>query len=334
MNPKLTQNQEKQLCSLLGNVKLSLLIHGYTRAAFHQKCDHQGPTVSVGSNSTGFVFRGYTSKDHDVAKHGHFIQDDKAFLFRFNDRNPIKYPVTDATRAVQMNMNTGPYFGDSLYLINNNTTVYSNPGNCYNFNAAEIHVNNLQLTECEVYKVEGECGISLRRRKALMEPVKLYRPMISSVGQARVILIGPVADAHGFRQSVNLQDRIHWVAYVMDTCKVSIMSTKLEEKLAAIHRRINLLGIPQLVLLTKVDEACPCVADNLRNVYNSQYIKAKAQEVSGHLGVPMSCIVPVKNYNEELELGMSCDILLLSALIQMLRFADNYFHEANDNDQE
>ncbi|XP_041695730.1 interferon-induced protein 44-like [Coregonus clupeaformis] len=142
------------------------------------------------------------------------------------------------------------------------------------------------------------------------------------------------ADAHGFRQSVNLQDRIHWVVYVMDTCKVSIMSTKLEEKLAAIHRRINLLGIPQLVLLTKVDEACPCVADNLRNVYNSQYIKAKAQEVSGHLGVPMSCIVPVKNYNEELELGMSCDILLLSALIQMLRFADNYFHEANDNDQE
>ncbi|XP_064865707.1 interferon-induced protein 44-like isoform X3 [Oncorhynchus nerka] len=141
------------------------------------------------------------------------------------------------------------------------------------------------------------------------------------------------ADAHEFQQSVKLHERIHCVVYVMDTCKVSIMSTKLEEKLAAIRRRVNLLGIPQLVLLTKVDEACPFVADNLRNVYNSQYIKTKAQEVSGRLGVPMSCIVPVKNYSEELELDMSCDILLLSALIQMLRFADNYFDDVNDQEK-
>ncbi|KAK6320524.1 hypothetical protein J4Q44_G00096310 [Coregonus suidteri] len=381
MNPKLTQERQKQLCSLLGNVRLSLLfkasIHGYTGAAFHQKCDHQGPTVSVGYNSTA--------------------------------------------------------------------TVISSPGNYYNFNAAEMHGNDLNLTECEVYKVE-EGGIiekpwrtilwklsklyleiNLMNRNALMESVKLYKPMISTVGQARVLLIGPVgagkssffnsvnsifrghvtsqaisgssgtslttqfrtysvkagrdgkplpiilcdtmgleeatgagldvddissilkghvpdryqfnpsvplqADAHGLRQSVNLQDRIHCVVYVMDTCKVSIMSTKLEEKLAAIRRRVNLLGIPQLVLLTKVDEACPCVTDNLRNVYNSQYIKTKAQEVSGRLGVPMSCIVPVKNYSEELELDMSCDILLLSALIQMLRFADNYFDEVSDQEK-
>jgi hypothetical protein len=50
------------------------------------------------------------------------------------------------------------------------------------------------------------------------------------------------ADAQEFQQSVNLHKRIHCVVYVMDTCKVSIMSTKLEEKLAAIRRRVNLLG--------------------------------------------------------------------------------------------
>lgn len=54
------------------------------------------------------------------------------------------------------------------------------------------------------------------------------------------------------------------------------------------------------------------------------------QEVSARVGVPLSCIVPVKNYCEELELDLPCDILLLSAVVQMLRFADNYFDDLSD----
>ncbi|MED6243910.1 hypothetical protein ATANTOWER_029845 [Ataeniobius toweri] len=54
------------------------------------------------------------------------------------------------------------------------------------------------------------------------------------------------------------------------------------------------------------------------------------QEVSTRVGVPLSCVVPVKNYSEELELDLSYDILLLSAVIQMLRFVDNYFDELSD----
>lgn len=54
------------------------------------------------------------------------------------------------------------------------------------------------------------------------------------------------------------------------------------------------------------------------------------QEVSARLGLPLSCVVPVKNYSEELELDPDCDILLLSAVVQMLRFADNYFDEISD----
>ena len=56
----------------------------------------------------------------------------------------------------------------------------------------------------------------------------------------------------------------------------------------------------------------------------------QVQEVSARLGVPMSCVVPVKNYNKEFELDQNCDILLLSAVIQMLRSADSYFDDLNE----
>uniref|UniRef100_A0A8C6PJV8 G domain-containing protein n=1 Tax=Nothobranchius furzeri TaxID=105023 RepID=A0A8C6PJV8_NOTFU len=96
----------------------------------------------------------------------------------------------------------------------------------------------------------------------------------------------------------NLKDKIHCVVYVFDTCKVSIMSNKLEEKLEAIRSKVNLQGIPRMM-----------------------------EVVSTKLGVPLSCIVPVKNYTRDLELDLNCDVLLLSAVIQMLHFADNYFDE-------
>ncbi|XP_042605130.1 LOW QUALITY PROTEIN: interferon-induced protein 44-like [Cyprinus carpio] len=127
---------------------------------------------------------------------------------------------------------------------------------------------------------------------------------------------------------VSLQEKIHCVVYVIDATKISLMSDKLQEKLASIRRKVNSLGISQIVLMTKVDEACPLVEENLQSLYVSSYIKTKVQEVSSRLGVPVSCVLPVKNYSQELELELNCDVLLLSALQQMLNFADDYLDDA------
>ncbi|XP_076580974.1 interferon-induced protein 44-like [Chaetodon auriga] len=436
MNPRLTRSQQKTICSQLGNVRLQLLykasVHGFTGAAFHQRCDNRCPTVSVGYNASGFVFGGCTKQP--FSQSGQYVHDDRAFLFTFSGEKLLKYPVTSPAYAVRMISNSGPYFGEALVLVNaSQAVVYNNPGNYYSFNAAEVHGNDLNLTECEVYQVEDmpEYENPWRlvvweneKRMELMESIKSYKPTINSVSQVRVLLIGPVgagkssffnsinsvfrghvtsqaiagcsatslttqfrtyslkagrggkplpiilcdtmgleestgagldvddvvsilkghlpdryqfnpsaplhSEAHGYRKSSGLKDKIHCVAYVVDGCKVSIMPTKLEEKLDAIRRKVNLMGIPQLVLMTKVDEACPFVSQDIRNVYRSGYIKEMMQEVSARIGVPLSCIVPVKNYSEELELDPNCDILLLSAVIQMLRFADNYFDDVSD----
>ncbi|XP_038157879.1 interferon-induced protein 44-like isoform X5 [Cyprinodon tularosa] len=436
LNSKLSRDQQRTICSQLGRVKLKLLykatVHGFTGAAFHQRCDKQSPTVSVGYNASGYVFGGYTSQSFSQSEV--YVSDSRAFLFSFTGGKLRKYPVISTPHAVRMIGTSGPYFGKSLVLVyGSKPVIYSNPGAEYNFNAAEMHGNDLNLTECEVYQVEEftefekpwrtviwESG----NKKKLMESIQTYKPTVSSVSQARVLLIGPVGagkssffnsinsvfrghvtcqaisgcsstslttqfrtyslkagregkplpivlcdtmgledskgaginiddissilkghmpdryqfnpaaplhdDAHGYRKSPGLKDKIHCVAYVIDACKVSIMPTKLEEKLEAIRRKANLLGIPQLVLLAKVDEACPLVKEDLRNIYRSRYIKEIMQEVSAKVGVPLSCVVPVKNYSEELELDLNCDILLLSAVIQMLRFVDNYFDELSD----
>uniref|UniRef100_A0A3B3R1T4 Uncharacterized protein n=1 Tax=Paramormyrops kingsleyae TaxID=1676925 RepID=A0A3B3R1T4_9TELE len=84
------------------------------------------------------------------------------------------------------------------------------------------------------------------------------------------------------------------------------------------------LDVPLVVLLTKVDRACPLVEEDLENVYRSCYIRELIKKASGCLGIAESNVLPVKNYSSEIELNDTCDILLLSAMKQMLNFADNY----------
>uniref|UniRef100_A0A3Q2D4L6 Interferon-induced protein 44-like n=1 Tax=Cyprinodon variegatus TaxID=28743 RepID=A0A3Q2D4L6_CYPVA len=415
LKSELSRDQQRTICSQLGSVKLKLLykatVHGFTGAAFHQRCDNQSPTVSVGYNASGYVFGGYTSQP--FSQSGQYVNDDQAFLFGFTGGKLHKYPVTSAPHAVKMIGNSGPYFGDSLALVNGSKPViYSNTG-------AQIYSE--QVADVKWLKHLSYLMFLYRNKKKLMESIQTYKPTVSYVSQARVLLIGPVGagkssffnsinsvfrghvtsqaisgcsstslttqfrtyslkagregkplpivlcdtmgledskeagididdigsifkghmpdryqfnpaaplpdDAHGYRKSPGIKDKIHCVAYVIDACKVSIMPTKLEEKLEAIRKKANLLGIPQLVLLTKVDEACPLVKEDLRNIYRSGYIKEIVRIL---VGVPLSCIVPVKSYSEELELDLNCDILLLSAVIQMLRFVDNYFDELSD----
>lgn len=437
MNSNLTRGQQRALSRELGGgVKLSLLfqasIHGFTGQAFHQRCDNRGPTVSVGYNSSGNVFGGYTSASFCQASK--YVNDQKAFLFTFRGDKLTQYPTINSPYALKMSGNSGPYFGEDLVLMNGNqAVVHSNPGNYYNFPAAEMHSNNLQLIECEVYQVEETTELEKpwrvviwepKRRLELMDSVKAYKPLDSALSQVRVLLVGPVgagkssffnsinsvfrghvtsqamagcaatslttkfrtysvkvgrdgkplpiilcdtmgledsagagldiddivsilkghmpdgyqfnsaaplhSETQGYRKSPELRDQVHCVVYVLDGCKISIMPDKLEAKLNAVRRKANLIGIPQLALITKVDEACPLVKEDLTNVYKSGYIRDLLQEASVRLGLPVSCVLPLKNYSEEVELQLPVDVLLLSALQQMQRFADNYFDELSD----
>lgn len=88
------------------------------------------------------------------------MHDDEAFLFTFRGEKLVKYPVSKPEGAVKMMGNYGPYFGEDLILLDEGKpVVYNSPGNYYSFNAAQMNGNDLKLTECEVYQVEGKFSL-------------------------------------------------------------------------------------------------------------------------------------------------------------------------------
>ncbi|XP_043111483.1 interferon-induced protein 44-like [Puntigrus tetrazona] len=425
--------QKNKLCSLLNHANLCLLfkasVHGFTAAAFHQKCNMQGPTVIVAYNKAGYVFGAFTSKDFRQTNQN--TADDKAFLFSFNDKEMKEDPLRVVSGNPQYAFtDNGPNFGSLVFLHNNTATVHSNPGT-YQFVPQKMHGNNLQLAECEVYRVEDSRGLmekpwrnvqwNSEKRQAHLSTISSWKPSVNSVKQARILLVGPVGagkssffnsinsvfkgyvsiqantgiagtslttqfrtyyikpsnsvthvpftlcDSMGledgensgldvedftsilkghvqdkyqfnplvpiqpgsphFNKSPGLKDKIHCVVYVIDISRVKLLPDKMIEKFVAFRKKANHLSIPQLVLLTKVDEACPLVAEDVKNVYQSHYINTMMQEISTKLGVSLSAVVPVKNYYQELEIDSQTDILLLNAVVQMLRAAEGYFDD-------
>ncbi|XP_067336256.1 interferon-induced protein 44-like isoform X3 [Channa argus] len=427
----LSEEQQKKLLSLFGRVRLHLLYkaskHGFTAAAFHNRCDLQGPTVIVAYNPAGFAFGAYTSKDYTQC--GQPIYDQEAFVYSITagENKPLRVAGITGQSAFT-DVGTGPNFGALVFLHGDQPAILSSPGVGFNFEAPAMHGGSLDLNEMEVYRVEGvsllaepcrDTQWTAERKQHLMKSVNDYKPEIKAVHQARVLLVGPVGsgkssffnsissafrgnmtsqaiagtagksvttqfrtytikagkggkllplilcdtmgfeenaeagldiedivsickghvkdryqfspsapiqeNSPGYKKHVTLTDMIHCVVYVVDASKVSLLKQKMLDKFAAIRRKSNQLGIPQLLLMTKVDEACPLVAQDLKNVYRSVYIQKVSRDLSEALGIPLSCVLPVKNYSNELDLDQKTDILLLTAVVQMLNYADNFF---------
>ena len=155
---RLSKDQQTKLLSLLGHVRLHLLykasVHGFTAAAFHGYCDKQGPTVIAAYNAAGFVFGAYTSKDYTQS--GQAVSDGEAFLYSISAEANKPLRVAGITgQSAFTDAGTGPNFGALMFLLNDQPALQSNPGTGFHFQAANMHGNDLVLTEFEVYRVEG-----------------------------------------------------------------------------------------------------------------------------------------------------------------------------------
>uniref|UniRef100_A0A8C1PRI8 Interferon-induced protein 44-like n=1 Tax=Cyprinus carpio TaxID=7962 RepID=A0A8C1PRI8_CYPCA len=121
----------------------------------------------------------------------------------------------------------------------------------------------------------------------------------------------------------NLSDQSFCLVYIIAADTISFTDDRLIDKLKIIRQRISQEGIPQVVVMTKVDEACPLVKKDLRKMYTSKKIKEKMELCSAKVGVPLTNIFPVKNYHDEIDTEDDIDVLILKALEQIVQVADD-----------
>ncbi|XP_021331626.1 interferon-induced protein 44 isoform X2 [Danio rerio] len=127
-----------------------------------------------------------------------------------------------------------------------------------------------------------------------------------------------------YNREPNRKDRIHCLVAVLPANTVSMTDDDILKQMREVREKARDLGIPQVIIMTKVDEACPLVKSDLQKIYTSKKIKQKMEECSVKLGVPVSCIFPVKNYHEENATNVIMDILILDALKNIVNFANDH----------
>ncbi|XP_076099517.1 interferon-induced protein 44-like [Mytilus galloprovincialis] len=131
-------------------------------------------------------------------------------------------------------------------------------------------------------------------------------------------------DITGFVATPKLADKIHCVVFVIDGSTVDDMPQKVIEKTKGFQTHMNQRGIPQIVLLTKIDKLCEAIHEDISQVFFSPVVQETVDGVSQILGLPRSHILPIKNYESEIELNEKLNILTLLTLQQILNSADDF----------
>ncbi|XP_030609600.1 interferon-induced protein 44-like [Archocentrus centrarchus] len=137
----------------------------------------------------------------------------------------------------------------------------------------------------------------------------------------------------GYNRTPSADDKVH-VLVCIHSANASEIKDSVLKKMSSIRQAASDLGIPQMAIITKIDEACPETGKDLKNVYKSKHLKKKMKEFSSALGIPMNCIFPVKNYSEEIETHEDVDTLILSALRNMINFGDDFIENLQVWNQE
>uniref|UniRef100_A0A8C4Z8X7 Interferon-induced protein 44-like n=1 Tax=Gadus morhua TaxID=8049 RepID=A0A8C4Z8X7_GADMO len=128
----------------------------------------------------------------------------------------------------------------------------------------------------------------------------------------------------GYINNPTSNDKAHILVFVLAVDINHVADPQMFKKMTEIRLAARDLDIPQIAILTKIDEkSCDLVKKDLKNVYSSTNIKNAMEKLSNTVGFPLNCIFPLKNYHGEIELNDDMDMLILSALRKILQLAND-----------
>lgn len=140
--------------------------------------------------------------------------------------------------------------------------------------------------------------------------------------------VSPISenDPH-YNSKPRLDDKAHVLVCLLDVNSPEIDPLVIQ-KMKEVREAARDLGIPQIAVATHIDELCEDIEKDLTNVYKSKSLKKKMREFSNAVGIPLHCIMAVKNYcNGKTKTDPKMDTLILTVLRHMIDFGNDFIEE-------
>uniref|UniRef100_A0A3Q0R5Q8 G domain-containing protein n=1 Tax=Amphilophus citrinellus TaxID=61819 RepID=A0A3Q0R5Q8_AMPCI len=119
-----------------------------------------------------------------------------------------------------------------------------------------------------------------------------------------------------------INDKTHVLVFVISAITVSMIADETVMKMKNVRSAARNKGIPQIALVTKIDEACLEVNKDIKNAYKSKYLVEQVlQQYSfGFLKYNI-------NYHSEIETNDKVDSLILSVLKKIINYGEDYLND-------